>query len=96
MLCGHPAMGTLGCLHVAIKSVRWGSDILVTRVIAGPQTTCNNAKQLESCLFCNSFTFNDVVGSADSQILVLFIPSAGPLHGDPLDPLALPNAERHR
>jgi hypothetical protein len=73
-----------------------GSNVFVTRVIASRGGTGNNAKRLECSLFCNSFAFNDLVGSSGSQILVLFAPPAGPIHRQPLNLFALPDSKRHR
>src|SRR5580692_8896403 len=96
MLCGHPAIGALGCLHVAIKSVRWGSDLPVTRVIANSPRAGNNAKRLECELFCNSFSFSYLMGLAACQALILFASSARPINRYPLHLFAFPNSERHR
>src|ERR1700734_1325520 len=96
MLCGHPAEGALGCLHVAINSVRWGSDLLVRRFIANSRIAGNNAKRLELQLSCNPFGFSDLVSLATRKIPVFFASSAWPINRHPLNLLALSNSKRHR
>ena len=65
-----------------------GSDLLVTRVIAGSETIGNNAKRLERDLFCNPSIFSDLIGFPSSQILVLLAPPAWPINRHPLNLLA--------